>query len=179
MLTRSYPAGALSAGGGTPPFHREPAHLSVVPSGGAADERRHHPGRGDPHDAPPSAARGRPATDCPGSCLPSNVRLGASARAIARGLRSDVCAAEGGLTRLSVCNPVGNRSPSSLPTSPVPRPSPQGTPAALPSPYPATPVQHQPTSLRRAASRPSRGAAGLPGGVVPSTPAWRLADGAW
>ncbi len=134
MLTRSYPAGALSAGGGTTPFHLEPAHLSVVPSGGAADERRHHPGRGDPHDAPPSAARGRPATDCPGSCLPSNVRLGASAHAIARGLRSDVCAAEGGLTRLSVCNPVGNRSPSSLPTSPVPRPSPQGTPAALPYP---------------------------------------------
>ena len=69
MLTRASPAGALSAGGGTPPCHREPAPLSVVPSGGTADERRPHPGRGHPHGAPPSAARGRPATDGPGSCV--------------------------------------------------------------------------------------------------------------
>ena len=70
-----------------------------------------------------------PARACQATCDGA-----ASAHAIARGLRSDVRAAAGGLTRLSVCHSVCNRSPSSLPTSPLPRPSPQGTPAALPSP---------------------------------------------
>ena len=51
-------------------------YLPVLPSGDAADDRRHHPGRGDPQDAPPSEARGRPAAACPGSCAPSHARLG-------------------------------------------------------------------------------------------------------
>jgi transposase len=51
-------------------------HVSLLPSGSAAHYRRHHPGRGDPQDSPPSEARGRPAADCPGSCSPSSVRWG-------------------------------------------------------------------------------------------------------
>jgi hypothetical protein len=49
---------------------------SLVASGSAAHDRRHHPGRGDPQDAPPSEARGRLAAACPCPGSPSNVRLG-------------------------------------------------------------------------------------------------------
>ena len=77
--------------------------------------------------------------------------LGVYRLRLGRGLlaRSDVRAATGCLTPLRVCNPVeiaplpgrpaiarGLRSdvpPSSLPALPVPRPSSQGTPVALPS----------------------------------------------
>lgn len=51
-----------------PTQSRHALRPSVLPSGGATDSRRHHPGRGDPQDAPSSEAHGRPATDCPGSC---------------------------------------------------------------------------------------------------------------
>ena len=101
---------------------------SVVPSGGTADSRRHHPSRGDPPDPPPSAARGRPAAACPGSCSPSKVRLGRFS-----GLGGDVRAVKGCFTPLSVCNPVCI-SPPRISQPPVPRPSPQGTPEALPYP---------------------------------------------
>jgi hypothetical protein len=96
----------------------------------------------------------------------------ASAHAIVRGLRSDVRAAEGCLTPLSVCNPVCNRAPSSLPTSPFPRPSPQGTPEARPSPILR---RLSSTSQRRAAPRSAvlwaapagcRGALGALGGLA-------------
>ena len=42
----------------------------------------------------------------PGSCSPSNVRLGRLSPAIARGFRNGVRAAAGCLTPLRVCNPV-------------------------------------------------------------------------
>src|SRR5919197_4175051 len=89
-------------------------HLSVVLSGGAADAHRHHPGRGHPHDAPSSAAGGQPATACPSLCAPGNMRLGRFSPAIARGRRSDVRAAEGGLTPLRGGNPVCHRPPPAI-----------------------------------------------------------------
>ena len=103
MLTRSYPARALSAGGVTTPLPLEPAHLSVLPSWGAADERRHHPGRGDPYDAPPSKARGRSATDCPGSCWPSNVRLGRLQPTPSRVASGATCVQRRGVSPVSTC----------------------------------------------------------------------------
>jgi len=180
MLTRSSPAGALSAGGRTPPCHREPAHLSVVPSGGTADERRPHPGRGDPHDAPLSEARGRPATDGPGPCVPSHVQWGCLSPRH-RAWTQERCACSGGVSHPS--EHVSSRVQSlPLQASHVARPKavPQGTPAALPSP---SLRRLSSTSPRRTAphSARARGAAGLPGGRSGFRGAWSQAHrpGGW
>jgi len=110
------------------------SHLSVLPSGGTADSRRHHPGRDDPQDSPSSEARGRPATDCPGSCSPSNVRLGRLSPCH-RAWTQERRARSGGMSHPAARLQSRLKSaPSSRPTSPVPRLSPQGTPEALPYP---------------------------------------------
>ena len=88
-------------------------HVSLVPTRRAPDHRRHHPGVGD-HAHPTASHAGlRPPSHgtCPFS--PSKLRLGRLSP-----LRSDVRAAEGCLTLLSVCNLVCDLSPS-LPSRPA------------------------------------------------------------
>jgi hypothetical protein len=58
----------------------ELVQMPFIASGSAAQDRRHHPGRGDPQDAVPSEARGRPAAACPCPCAPNHVRLGCLSR---------------------------------------------------------------------------------------------------
>jgi hypothetical protein len=80
----------------------------------------------------PTADAGRPAAACPGSGAPSNVRLGRlnlRHRAWPRGRR----ARSGGVLHTSErVQSRLNLSPPRLSQPPVPRPSPQGPPAALP-----------------------------------------------
>src|SRR5215475_3777269 len=49
--------------------------LSFLPAGDAADDRRHHAGRGDPENPPASETGGGPTPDCPGASPPGSVRL--------------------------------------------------------------------------------------------------------
>src|SRR5262245_14606097 len=63
--------------GAVAPARACPRHgtLSFLPAGDAADDRRHHTGRGDPENPPASETGGGPTPDCPGASPPGSVRL--------------------------------------------------------------------------------------------------------
>jgi hypothetical protein len=129
---------------------------SVLPSWGAAVYRRHHPGRGDPHDSPPSetVCRPTPHRACP--FPPNSFCLGRLMPTTLGVVSSATCAQWRSVSPLSRRVPSRLSCPPAFQKPPVLSLPPVAPLSSPPLPHPAHPVQ---AALRLALGRAGGAAA--------------------
>src|SRR5262249_26470570 len=134
-------------------------HLSVLPSGDAADYCRHHPGVGDHAHLAASPARVPPTAHGPGPCAPIAMHVRRSPRPVVWSRQRR--ARSGAVSRPFAPVPSLGHPPPFLPQPAVPRPAPEGPPVASASPL-LNGMSRPRGTVWRAAPAGCRGALGAP-----------------